>query len=198
MSGTPPVSARSAIAAAVAAGLVLAIGGGVWLNRKTAAGVTIGGPFALRDGQGRRVTDRDFRGRYMLVYFGYTHCPDACPTTLNDIATAYARLPPADRARLAPVFITVDPARDTQAVMGDYVRAFGPEIVGLTGDSESVSEAEQEYHVYAQKSPLKDGDYTMDHSSLLYLVGPDGRFLAILPAEESPAQLAAALRERGV
>ena len=183
--------------------IVLAIGAGVvvvgsWLSRKTQAVAEIGGPFALTNGAGKPVTDGDFRGRYMLVYFGYTHCPDACPTTLNDIATAFDKLPPSDRARLVPIFITVDPERDTPAVMGDYVRAFGPEFVGLTGKPQAIAQAEQEYRVYAQKTPLRGGDFAMDHSSILYLMGPDGHFVAVLPEAASPADMAKTLRDFGV
>ena len=160
--------------------------------------VAIGGPFALQDGSGKTVTDRDFLGRYALVYFGYTHCPDVCPTTLSDIAGALDKLPAADRAQLVPVFITVDPARDTPAVMGDYAHAFGPSFVGLTGSPEAIAAVEQEYHVYAAKHPLAHGDYAMDHSSVLYVMGPDGVFLGVINDGAKPAELAQRLRAFGV
>lgn len=169
-----------------------------WISRQANAPPTIGGPFALLDGRGKRVTDADFRGRYMLVYFGYTHCPDACPTTLNDIAAALDLLPTASRARVVPVFITVDPARDTPSVIGDYAHAFGSSFVGLSGPADAIANVEQEYHVYAAKSPLKGGDYAMDHSSILYLMGPDGRFVSALPDEAKPADLASSLRSLGL
>jgi protein SCO1/2 len=152
----------------------------------------------LQDGSGKTVTDRDFLGRYALVYFGYTHCPDVCPTTLSDIAGALDKLPAADRAQLVPVFITVDPARDTPAVVGDFAHAFGPSFVGLTGSAEAIAAVEQEYHVYAAKHPLAHGDYGMDHSSVLYVMGPDGVFLGVINDGAKPAELAQRLRAFGV
>jgi protein SCO1/2 len=159
--------------------------------------VEIGGPFRLQDGAGRTVTDRDFRGRWMLVYFGYTHCPDACPTTLGDLAAALDKLPAPDRARVAPIFITVDPARDTPAVIGDYAHAFGPAFVGLTGSEAAIADAEREYRVYAQKHPLHDGDYAMDHSSVIYVMGPGGRLAGLLDDQMKPAEMAERLRKLG-
>jgi len=159
---------------------------------------TIGGPFRLQDGAGRTITDRDFRGRWMLVYFGYTHCPDACPTTLGDLAAALDRLPAPDRAQIAPIFVTVDPARDTQAVIGDYARAFGPSFVGLTGSEAAIADAERKYRVYAQKHPLKDGDYAMDHSSVIYVMGPGGKLAGLLDDQMKPSEMADRLRKLGV
>jgi protein SCO1/2 len=161
-----------------------------WLGHRGGA-PAIGGPFALQDGAGRTVTDRAFRGRWMLVYFGYTHCPDACPTTLNDLATALATLPPASRARLAVVFITVDPDRDTPRLTAEYARAFDPGFVGLSGSSAAVAAAERAYHVYAARVPLKGGDYAMAHSSVIYVMDPRGRFAGVLPDNLPPHELAA-------
>ena len=161
-------------------------------------GVTIGGPFTLVDGQGKTVTDRTFRGRFMLIYFGYTHCPDACPTTLNDISLALDKLSPAERARVVPIFITVDPERDTQAIIGDYASAFGKEFVGLTGSKQAIRDAAAEYHVYAEKHPLAHGDYAMDHSSIMYVMGPDGGFAGIINAGTKPADIAQRLKAFGV
>ena len=158
----------------------------------------VGGPFSLTDGTGKTVTDRDFRGKFMLVYFGYTHCPDACPTTLGDLATAIDKLPAADRAQLVPVFITVDPARDTSKVMGDYARAFGPEFVGLTGTPEALRILEGAYHVYAEKHPLAHGDYAMDHTSIIYVIGPDGNFVGVISDDTKPDEIARRLRAFGV
>jgi protein SCO1 len=152
--------------------------------------VRIGGPFTLVDGSGKTVTDKDFRGRFMLVYFGYTHCPDVCPTTLSDMGSALDRMPKAARARVAPLFITVDPARDVPAVMGDYAHAFGPDFVGLTGSDAQVAAVEQEYHVYAAKHPLAHGDYGMDHSSIMYVMGPDGGFLGVISDGAKPGEIA--------
>jgi protein SCO1/2 len=183
-----------AVAIAAMAVVALAGAGAIVVPRIEAstapAGLQIGGPFALLDGSGKIVTDRDFRGRYMLVYFGYTHCPDVCPTTLTDIAAALDKLPAKDRARVAPLFITVDPARDRPAVMGDYAHAFGPSFVGLTGSAAAIASVEQEYRVYAAKHPLAHGDYGIDHSSVLYVMGPDGNFMGVIDDGSKPAEMA--------
>jgi protein SCO1/2 len=160
--------------------------------------VTIGGPFSLVDGAGKTVRDRDFRGKFLLLYFGYTHCPDVCPTTLGAMAEAMDKLPAADRGRVVPVFVTVDPQRDTPSVIGSYVRAFGPEFVGLTGSTEAIGTAEREYRVYAQKHALDHGDYAMDHSSVIYVIGPNGQFVAVLDDQMAPAKMAQALVKLGV
>ena len=153
--------------------------------------VSIGGPFTLTNAQGKSVTNADFRGRYMLVYFGYTFCPDVCPTTLNDVAQALDKLgTKADR--LQPLFITVDPARDTPAVMSQYTASFTPRLEGLTGTQAQIATVAKEYRVYyAQHStgPNPD-DYLMDHSSILYVMGPDGGFLGIIRADEGPDAIA--------
>ena len=154
----------------------------------------IGGPFALTDGAGRAVTDQTFRGKWMLIYFGYTHCPDACPTALNDIANTLDLLSAQQRRALVPVFITVDPERDTAKVMQDYAGAFSSQIVGLTGTAQQVDAVEKEYKVYAVKHPEKDGDYEMDHSDIIYLMDPQGRFVTIYGGSISPAELAEKLK----
>ena len=179
-------------AAALGAGL---LGVAAWSRLRPepdAPLVPIGGPFSLLDGDGRTVTDRDFRGRLMLVYFGYTHCPDACPTALQDMATALDDLG-AKRGEVAPVFITVDPARDTPAVMKDYVGNFGAGITGLSGSPEAVAAAARAYRVYYAKRPKADG-YDMDHSSVIYLMDRQGRFLSNFTHETPPEQIAAKLR----
>jgi len=194
---------RTRVIAAIAVVLVLGGLGAIALGPKLArkglpALVEIGGPFKLVDGAGKTVTDNDFRGRYMLVYFGYTHCPDVCPTTLSDMAGALDKLPAGDRAHVVPLFVTVDPARDIPSVIGDYVHAFGPEFVGLTGSPDAVAAAEQEYHVYAAKHPLAHGDYAMDHSSVLYVMGPDGKFLGVIGDGTKPGDIAQRLLAFGV
>jgi protein SCO1/2 len=152
---------------------------------------TIGGPFTLTDQSGRTVTDRDFRGRYMLVYFGYTFCPDVCPTSLSTMATALEMVPKAVEAKIQPVFITVDPARDTVDVLKSYVANFHPRLVGLTGTEEQIKDAARKYRVYFQKADQgKDAAYLMDHSSIVYLMGPDGRFLAHFSHTTPPEQMA--------
>ena len=152
----------------------------------------IGGPFALVDGAGKGITDEQFRGRYMLIYFGYTHCPDACPTALNDMALALDKLG-ARRAQVQPIFITVDPERDTGPALADYVASFGPDFIGLTGSLDQIAQAKKAFRVYAAKHPTKDGDYDMDHSSIIYLMDPNGRFIAAFTHENSPEEIAAKL-----
>jgi protein SCO1 len=173
--------------------LILGTGAFIWLNGGGPASF-VGGPFVLQDGNGKPVSDRDFRGKYMLVYFGYTFCPDVCPTTLNDVADALDRLG-ANADRLQPIFITVDPKRDTPAVMKQYTAAFTPRLIGLTGSQEQIAEVAREYRVYyaEHRTGAGPGDYTMDHSSVLYLMGPDGKFIAPIQADEDGKQIAADL-----
>lgn len=144
------------------------------------------------DGSGKQVTDRDFRGRYMLVYFGYTYCPDVCPTTLNGVATAMEKLGQ-EAARVQPLFITVDPKRDSSAVVQRYAATFSPRIVGLTGTPDEIAAVAKEYRVYYAAHHIGNGpdDYTVDHSSILYLMGPDGRFVAPIRTDESGTDMAA-------
>ena len=178
-----------AIAAAALLVLVLVGAGAVWLTQ--GGGPTIGGPFKLVNGEGRPVTDRDFRGHYLLVYFGYTFCPDVCPTTLNQVAEALDKLGPKGEA-VQPLFITVDPKRDTPQVVGQYVEAFSPRLVGLTGTPEEIAKVAREYRVYyaIHKNADAPGDYTVDHSSILYLMSPSGAFIAPIRADQSGADMA--------
>lgn len=163
--------------------------GGVQL----AQGVMLGGPFSLVDHTGRAVTERDFAGRGMLVYFGYTYCPDVCPTELGTIAAALDAMGPAAE-RVTPVFITIDPERDTPAAMADYVPRFHPRMVGLTGSAEQVAQAARAYRVYfAKVRPRDAGDYLMDHSSFIYFVGPDGRVRNLFRPETAPEAIAASV-----
>ena len=155
-------------------------------------GSSIGGPFALIDQYGRSRTDKDFRGRYMLVYFGYTNCPDVCPTTLSVMADAMDKLEGAAK-EVVPVFITVDPARDTVPVMKQYITAFGPEFVGLTGSAAAIQTAVKEYRVYEKQEKLVNGSYAVDHSNSIYLMGPDGKFIASYDETLGPDALAAAI-----
>jgi protein SCO1/2 len=171
--------------------LLLGTGAFLWLNGE-AGGPAIGGKFTLVSGDGRTVTDRDFRGKYLLVYFGYTYCPDVCPTTLNAVAGALDKLgPTADR--LQPLFITVDPRRDTPAVIKQYAAAFSPRLLGLTGTPAEIAAVAKEYHVYYAEHRTGPGpnDYSMDHSSILYLMGPDGQFIAPIRADGTGAEIAA-------
>lgn len=151
----------------------------------------IGGPFALQGADGRTVTDQDFRGHPFLVYFGYTHCPDICPTTLAQINDVFAKLP---GQNVKALFVTVDPDRDTPKLMADYVSSFDPRIVGLSGTPEEVETAERQYRIYAKKAPGRDGDYAMDHSSVVYLMDRNGRFVEAFNLERSAAESAKELQ----
>ena len=195
---TKPAPASAAALYAVIGVLlaVLSVGAGayIWVGGGRSAVAGIGGPFTLTDGNGKQVTDQDFRGKYMLVFFGFTFCPDICPTTLNTVSDALDRLgPKADK--IAPLFITVDPKRDTPAVVKQYAAAFGPRIVGLTGTPEQIKAVAKAYRVYYAEHRTGEGpgDYSMDHSSVMYLMGPDGTFVAPLRAEQSGADIAATL-----
>ena len=158
------------------------------------APIAIGGPFRLTDAEGRTVTDRDFLGKWMLVYFGYTNCPDTCPTALNDIANALDMLWP-KAADIAPVFITIDPARDTPAIIGAYTAKFDKRITGLTGTPEELAHVEKEYRVYASSEPHEDhGRAVLDHSSVIVIMNPQGRFADALNGDASPEIIAAKLR----
>jgi protein SCO1/2 len=156
----------------------------------------IGGPFALLDGDGQVVTDRTFRGKFMVVYFGYTFCPDVCPTTLNEIADAMDRLGPI-AARVQPIFITVDPKRDTPAVIKQYAANFSPKLVGLTGSPEQIAKVAKEYRVYyaEHRTGPTPNDYSMDHSSIIYLMGPDGQFIQPIPADDNAATIASDIKK---
>lgn len=181
---------------AVVAVAVLAIGLrlAVWSGNDHGTQASIGGPFTLVDGDGRTVTDKDFLGKWVILYFGYTFCPDVCPTSLSTVVAAMDKLPPEQADKLVPVLISVDPARDTPAVMKEYASAFHPRMVGLTGSEEQVAAAKKAYKVYAARA--KGGDdatYTVDHSSIVYLLGPDGRFVAHFAHGTSADDMAAAL-----
>jgi protein SCO1/2 len=189
------IGTGAAAIAIIGAGVVAT---SVWLGRHAEQAMpTIGGPFTLASATGP-VSDTTYRGRWMLIYFGYTHCPDACPTTLGDMGAALDKMPAADRARIVPIFITVDPDRDTPAIIADYAKAFGPEFVGLSGTQDQITAAERVYRVYAAKHPLKGQDYAMDHSSVVYVMGPDGKFSAVISDGTSPAEMAERLVALGV
>jgi protein SCO1/2 len=185
--------------------LVAALAGGLlWHESESVPGLgrtvvtgqaQVGGPFRLTDQNGKSVSDQDFRGRAMLIYFGYSFCPDVCPTTLQVMADAIGKL--GDKAgRITPVFITIDPERDTPKVLKEYMSAFGPNFVGLTGSAAEIKKVEKEYRVYAEKKPLKGGNYGMDHSSVLYLMGPDGKLVTYYDEAISPDNLAKELKQK--
>lgn len=160
-------------------------------------GLAVGGPFALVDAaSGRPFTQDSFRGHWTLVYFGYTFCPDICPTDLAKAVQALAALGPEGLA-ITPVFVTVDPARDTPAVMASYVALFSPRLRGLTGSQAAVDQAERAFRVYAEKLPVPNagpGTYLMNHSAFFYLMNPKGEAAAILPPQQDASDMAAAIR----
>lgn len=158
--------------------------------------VSVGGPFTLTDTAGATVTDATFRGRWMLIYFGYTYCPDVCPTELQTIAAALDQMG-AQADKIVPIFITVDPDRDTPAHMAEYVKLFHDRLIGLTGTTEQVAAAAKTFRVYYAKTQSKTAsDYLMDHSSFVYLVGPDGQFRALLKGGTPPEVLAKSIQAR--
>jgi len=156
--------------------------------------LAVGGPFTLVDQNGATRHDTDFRGKLMLVYFGYTFCPDACPTALSEISRAMDELG-AKAEEVQPIFVTVDPARDTVEQMKLYMANFSPRILGLTGTPEQVAAAARAYRVYYQKVPQSgSNDYLMDHSSFIYVMGRDGHYLAHLASGGKPETIVAALK----
>jgi cytochrome oxidase Cu insertion factor (SCO1/SenC/PrrC family) len=140
----------------------------------------IGGPFALIDHTGKRRTDEDFRGKLLLIYFGYSYCPDVCPTDLQQIGLAIDRLG-ADGKAVQPLFITVDPERDTAAHLAEYVPLFHPRLIGLTGGAEQIRRVALAYKVYYAKYPPDSPDYVIDHSSFIYLIDETGKYIGFFP-----------------
>jgi protein SCO1/2 len=159
------------------------------------ATASFGGPFRLVDQDGHVRTDRDFRGHFALIYFGYTFCPDVCPTTLARMASALGKLGK-QSARITPIFVTIDPARDTPAALKTYLSSFGPNFIGLTGSQTDIARIARAYHVYYEKHPLPGGAYAMDHSSVIFLVGPDGKFVKFYDDDLGANALAEDLRKQ--
>lgn len=156
-------------------------------------GIQLGGPFELVDQTGKAVTDRDYAGRWLLVYFGFTFCPDVCPTELGTMASALDAMGPTAES-VTPLLITIDPQRDTPAALADYVPRFHPRLQGLTGTPEQIAAVARRYRVYYAKVQRPEmTDYLMDHSSFIYLVGPDGRVRSLFRPEMTPEQIAAAV-----
>jgi len=159
------------------------------------AGAKIGGAFSLIDQNGKPVTDRDFAGRYRIMYFGYTFCPDVCPTDMQVVGAALSQLDkdaPALAARVVPIFVTIDPARDTPAVLKQFVAAFHPRMIGLTGSPAAIDAVAKEFAVYhAKGDPAPGGGYLMQHSSQTYLMDPQGKPLALLPTDQGAKAVAA-------
>jgi protein SCO1 len=184
------------IAAAFAASLVLgllivfwAVGG----VSKVAQPAAIGGPFQLTDQNGKAVTDKNLKGKPTLIFFGYTHCPDVCPTSLFEISEVL-RAMGKDADKVNAVFISVDPERDTPTTMKEYLSSFDPHLEGLSGDPAETAKVITSYRVYAKKVPTKDGDYTMDHTALIYLMDRDGRFVSPFNLKRTPEEAAGELK----
>lgn len=198
MSARKSPSRRLPVLAAFLCGLVLVFGAIVYLTGRSAspfgpAIAAVGGPFHLEDQNGKPVSDQDLKGRPFLVFFGYTHCPDICPTTLFEISQVMKQLGK-DADRTGALFITVDPDRDTAAVLKDYLSNFDPHLRGLTGNAAEIKAAMKAYRVYAKKIPLKDGDYDMDHTAIVYLMDKDGHFVAPFNLKRTPQAAAEQLR----
>jgi protein SCO1 len=190
-----PLVIVAAFAGSLMVGLLLllllwALGG----IRNVAAPAAIGGPFQLTDQAGQTVTEKSLQGHPTLIFFGYTHCPDVCPTSLFEISEVL-RAMGRDADRVNAWFISVDPERDTSEAMKDYLSSFDPHLKGLTGNPDQVAKAIAAYRVYAKKVPLKDGDYTMDHTAVTYLMDRDGRFVSPFNLKRTPEQAAADLKK---
>jgi protein SCO1/2 len=184
------------VSTAFVAGLVVFLAAILYSTGQFGSGgpPAIGGPFKLIDENGKPITDADMKGKPFLVFFGYTHCPDVCPVTLFEMSEVLRALGK-DADRTAGLFITVDPDRDTPAVMKDYLSNFDPHLRGATGDQKELTAVEKEYRVYSKKHPLENGDYSMDHSAVVYLMDKNGRFVAPFNLKRSPQAAAAELRK---
>lgn len=187
---------------ALVIGVLIAIAAGLWVSElvidasenatETASSgkAQVGGPFTLVNQNGETVTEETYSGKYMLIYFGFTFCPDVCPTELGIMTAALDRL--GDKAeKVQPIFITIDPERDTPEVMARYVKLFNPRLVGLTGTPEQIDKVAKAYHVFYRKAEDENStEYTMDHSSIIFLMGPDGEYLKLFPPQTSPDKMA--------
>ena len=152
----------------------------------------VNGHFELTTLEGRDVTDADYRGKWLLIYFGYTFCPDVCPTTLLDLSRWIKKLGP-EAEKLNYVFVSIDPERDTPKLMHTYLSSFDKHIRGFTGTPEQVAKIAKEYRVYYKKIPTNDGSYTMDHSAIIYLMSSDDKFVTVTPYQEDDSSAFAKL-----
>jgi protein SCO1/2 len=188
-----PLVIVTAFAASLLIGLMVmlwALGG----LRGLTAPAAIGGPFQLTDQSGQTVTETSLQGRPTLIFFGFTHCPDACPTALFEISEVLHAMG-SDADRVNAYFISLDPERDSKEAVKDYLSSFDPHLKGLTGDPEAIAKVLSAYRVYAKKVPLKDGDYTMDHTALTYLMDREGKFVAPFNLNRPPEVAAAELKK---
>jgi protein SCO1/2 len=211
---TPQNQQKNILRIVIIAAVALAVVGGVawWLGQATTqtevqtGEAQVGGPINMIDHKGNIFTEKDLQGKYALIFFGFTNCPDTCPMRLQDITQVLEILGP-DAEKIRPVLITTDPARDTPAQLADYLSNFHPAFIGLTGSQEQVDATLAAYKVYASKVPEAqepdqaahehdDNDhYQMDHSSFTYLMGPDGKFVKVFAQDVSAEQMAAELKE---
>jgi protein SCO1/2 len=191
------IGAVALLLAVVAALLVYTpLGRQLWQGENAGDGgaALIGGPFHLTDQNGQARTDADFRGQILLVFFGYSNCPDTCPTTLQTITTAMDKLGP-DAAKVTPIFITVDPDRDTPKVLKAYAANFTSRLVALSGSADEIAAAAKVYRIYYKKVG-EGADYSMDHTALVYVMGPDGHYLAHFSTEATADDIVKDLRQR--
>ena len=187
-------SARLPLLVAVLAFALLSLGVATYMSlpgKPTTAPSLIGGPFTLTADDGRTVTAADFKGHPFLVFFGYTHCPDVCPTTLYELSQVLKAMGPDTKVKV--LFITVDPARDTPKELKTYLSSFDPHIIGLSGDASQTKAVERAYRAYAKKAPGPNGDYAMDHTSIIYLMDKDGHFVSAFNLNRPPKVAAAEL-----
>lgn len=187
-----PLVIIAAFAASLAIGLLVMM----WLAggfRGATPTASVGGPFRLTDQAGQVVTEKSLQGRPTIIFFGFTHCPDICPTSLFEMSEVLRAMGP-DADRINAYFISVDPERDTPQAMKDYLQSFDPHLKGLTGSPDDVAKVLTAYRVYAKKVPLKDGDYTMDHTALIYLMDRDGKFVAPFNLKQTPEKAASDLK----
>ena len=162
----------------------------------TSGTAAIGGPFTLVTTSGEDVSDQTYRGKWLLIFFGYTSCPDACPTALNNISVALEKLG-SDAAKLQPLFVTEDPHRDTRELMGDYLQSVDSRIIGLTGTQDQIDRVLKEYRVYVvqERSEADDNDYLVSHSAYIYLMNPNGKFVNVVQGDETGENIAVWLRK---
>ncbi|HEY1796364.1 MAG TPA: SCO family protein [Stellaceae bacterium] len=200
----PEAGQRLLLAAVVAAGLLVLASGALLFYAfnyrphgaaNTPLSAMIGGKFSLVDQNGKPFTDADMKGKWQLVFFGYTHCPDVCPTTLNELSLAFGKLGSAAASKMGVIFISVDPDRDTPAVLKDYVSSFSAPVTALTGTATQIAEAAKDYRVYYAKHPTKDGGYDMDHSALIYVMDPEGRFTATFAPDDPADKIAERMKK---
>lgn len=194
---TPQAARIFTVIAAFLVGLLVISGALLWVVGRSpvqmAAPSAIGGPFKLVDQNGQAVTEQALKGKPSLIFFGFTHCPDVCPTALFDMSELYKALG-RDGDKVGAYFVTVDPERDTPAVMKEYLSSFDPRLRGLTGDPAAVAAMEKAYRVYSKKVPLDGGGYTMDHTALVYLMNKDGQFIAPFNLKRKPEEAATDLK----